>query len=68
MISGLSEYLDNQESLSALFASIEQIVGRPLDSQLAQDIIMLVEEYEFDHDRVRELFEFLKDKQVLEKK
>ena len=62
MISGLSEYLDNQESLSALFASIEQIVGRPLDSQLAQDIIMLVEEYEFDHDRVREFFEFLKDK------
>lgn len=64
MIAGLSEFLDKQESLSDLFSSVEDILGKPLDSSLVQDVIMLQEEYDFDHDRIRQFFSYLKIKGV----
>ncbi len=65
MISGLSEYLDKREDVSALLASIESIIGKPLNTQIIQDVFMLTEEYNFDNDRVREFFTCLKNKGVL---
>ena len=62
MLSDLKEFLDKQEDSSVLFSDIESIIGKPLNGTLIQDIIMLQEQYEFDNDRIRELFGLLKEK------
>ncbi len=62
MLSELKEHLDNMETYSALLASVEQIVGRPIDSQLMQDVFLLSEQYEFENDRIREFFKYLVSK------